>query len=465
MSSDTTNSPSEGHTTTSATATTAATEVDISQLLSTCIDACRRGCEVIRNVRHKSLHGSSDILESVLYKIADDPRSALTEADGASQKVIIECLQQVYEKEIECGLIKIVGEEEDDHSTDLEGDKSFDTAYSEDILSHFDNYNCPRPDVEPIVQHMFDNTDEQQQSADTEHSAEKKKVIGKKGDEIIIFIDPMDGTREFVEGRIQNVQCLIGITLNGKPVAGAMGIPMMHTSKIEIAYGMISSSLAKKEDDGDEKEEVVVPILSGVKFFDALNPMDEKVDCGTISNDNDDDGTLLIFSGDSKKPALSLAMVCLENRVLGGQTDSDMNPPTRKVVAGGCGNKMLSVQRHFQCMSERHASSSSDVPLVGSISVAPPGSSSWDTAAPTAVLLAADPKARVTDLIGQPLIYDGDNLLNKCGVVVSSGCIATKIHDRLCKDLSENEALRDVIVTKPKEDDIVEIPKDIGEAR
>ena len=71
------------------------TTIDISQLLSTCIDACRRGCEVIRNVRHKSLH-SSDVLDSVLYKIADDPRSALTEADGASQKVIIECLNPTW---------------------------------------------------------------------------------------------------------------------------------------------------------------------------------------------------------------------------------------------------------------------------------------------------------------------------------------------------------------------------------
>ena len=79
-------------------------EVDIQELLSTCIDACRRGCEVIRNVRHKSLH-STDILDSVQYKIFGDPRSALTEADGASQKVIIECLNNCWEKQMSAGKI------------------------------------------------------------------------------------------------------------------------------------------------------------------------------------------------------------------------------------------------------------------------------------------------------------------------------------------------------------------------
>ena len=83
--------------------------------------------------------------------------------------------------------------------------------------------------------------------------------------------------------------------------------------------------------------------------------------------------------------------------------------------------------------------------MVGAISLAPPGSSSWDTAAPTAVLLAADPRARVTDLLGRPLIYDGDNLSNKCGVVASSGSVASVIHDRLCMGLRMDDALYDLL--------------------
>ncbi|KAL7542942.1 hypothetical protein ACHAXR_012228 [Thalassiosira sp. AJA248-18] len=445
-----------------------ANDIDIHELLSTCIDACRRGCEVIRNVRHKSLQ-STDVLDSVQYKILDDPRSALTEADGASQKVIIECFNCCWKKEIDSGRIKIVGEEEEDnYSTDLEGDKSFDTAYSEDIMNHFDNYNSPRPDLEPIIRDMFGAI------ADREDTTENNsaRVLTSKGDEIIIFIDPMDGTREFVEGRIQNVQCLIGITLNGVPVAGAMGLPMVHGDQIEIAYGMISP---KRNDESDVAS---VPLLSGVKFFDAMNPLDihsvKDDDANTSDNaDSDDDSTLMVFSGDSKKPALKLAMNCLENKVLGpiepgiiqeAETTNEggivHRPPIRKIVAGGCGNKILSVQRHFQCLSERQEEKyssaagccltdllpvSASPPTVGSISVAPPGSSSWDTAAPTAVLLAADPSARITDLLGRSLVYDGENLLNNCGVVVSSGCVASSIHERLCKTLCQNEEFCEAI--------------------
>lgn len=416
-------------------------EVDIQELLSTCIDACRRGCEVIRNVRHKSLQ-STDVLDSVQYKIFDDPRSALTEADGASQKVIIECLNCIWGSAISAGRIKIVGEEEEDnYSTDLEGDKSFDTAYSEDIMNHFDNYNSPRPDVEPIIRDMFgvagsaiDEHSEGTINEGTNTSATtpttSTRVRTAKGDEIIIFIDPMDGTREFVEGRIHNVQCLIGITLNGMPVAGAMGLPMVHGDQIEIAYGMILPSSDTKNDDNaaasdNRNMSEVVPLLSGIKFFDAMNPLDihsvvsvagSEVgdDPNGQSSHEEEDGTLMVYSGDSKKPALKMAMNCLENNIISGSMDGEGSavacPPIRKIVAGGCGNKILSVQRHFQSLSQRQdekitsaaaccitdllpglSSSSAPPPMVGAISVAPPGSSSWDTAAPTAVLLAADP--------------------------------------------------------------------------
>ncbi|KAL7443352.1 hypothetical protein ACHAXH_009167 [Discostella pseudostelligera] len=446
--------------------------IDLAVLLSTCIDACRRGCEVIRNVRHKSLLGNSDILDSVLYKIADDPRSALTEADGASQKVIIECLTSCWEKYIKAGRIRIVGEEEDEHSTDLECDNSFDTAYSEDIMSHFDNYNCPRPDLEPIQRDMFESISSPGCSKEPPEIAEIDDNGKEQGegveqhhhDEIIIFIDPMDGTREFVEGRIQNVQCLIGITVNGLPVAGAMGMPMVHDHQIEIAYGLISPQKNKNGDESESVTTTTVPVLSGVKFFESINPLDilpkpTKEDQSVVESGDDaddDDGTLMLYSGDSMKPALNLAMDCLENRILRGAekdeaieevqgVNSNMHPPIRKIVAGGCGHKILSLQRHVQSLSSRHKNDEQEYTTVGAISIGPPGSSSWDTAAPTAVLLAVDPHARVTDLLGRPLIYDGDNLSNKLGVVVSSGYVASRIHEALCMKLSRDEALHEVL--------------------
>merc|ERR1712038_1408960 len=45
--------------------------------------------------------------------------------------------------------------------------------------------------------------------------------------DVTLYIDPMDGTREFVEHRLHNVQCLIGICYNGMPVGGVVGLPFL----------------------------------------------------------------------------------------------------------------------------------------------------------------------------------------------------------------------------------------------
>jgi 3'-phosphoadenosine 5'-phosphosulfate (PAPS) 3'-phosphatase len=410
-------------------------DISITELLSTCIDACRRGCEVIRNVRHKLVQ-SSNVVGSdsqffccgpVKYKISNDPRSALTEADEASQKVITECLNKCWAKEICSGLIKIVGEED-------EGDDNFVNSISlQDMMAHFDKYNTPRPDLEPIQRNLLHASDSTQVlDSSCESSCSKRN-------ELIIFIDPMDGTREFVENRIENVQCLIGITLNGKPIAGAVGMPMVHENKIEIAYGIDFPA------DSQQATSTPLPKLSGVKYFNAFNPLFKRLSVtdtgmGDYVDGEDDVKKLVVLSGDSKKPALNLAMKCLERDVLGRYGESA--PSIRKIVAGGCGNKMLFVQRRFQALSERirHHEGTDLSSIIGSISLAPPGSSSWDTAGPTALLLAADPNAFVTDLVGRPLLYDGEHLSNDCGVVVSAGFVATRIHREMCEKLRKNEA-------------------------
>ena len=42
---------------------------------------------------------------------------------------------------------------------------------------------------------------------------------------MVVFIDPVDGTREFVEGRLNACQNLIGISYRGRAVAGVVGLP------------------------------------------------------------------------------------------------------------------------------------------------------------------------------------------------------------------------------------------------
>jgi 3'-phosphoadenosine 5'-phosphosulfate (PAPS) 3'-phosphatase len=415
-------------------------DISITELLSTCIDACRRGCEVIRNVRHKLVQSSNVVgsdsqffcCGAVKYKISNDPRSALTEADEASQNVITECLNNCWAKEICSGLIKIVGEED-------EGDGNFVTSVSHhDMMAHFDRYNTPRPDLEPIQRNLLHPSDSTQVIDSSSESSSNKR------NELIIFIDPMDGTREFVENRIENVQCLIGITLNGKPIAGAVGMPMVHENKIEVAYGI--------DFPADREHATSTPLskVSGVKYFNALNPLFKRLSVtdtgmGDYVDGEEDVRKLVVLSGDSKKPALKLAMKCLKSDVLGKYGESA--PPIRTIVAGGCGNKMLFVQRRFQALSEKIPSHEGNYSssIIGSISLAPPGSSSWDTAGPTALLLAADPNAIVTDLVGRPLVYDGEHLSNECGVVVSAGFVATRIHREMCEKLRRDAAFCEVL--------------------
>ena len=50
-------------------------------------------------------------------------------------------------------------------------------------------------------------------------------------EDVCVFVDPVDGTREFVEGRLENCQCLIGISVNGRAVAGAIGLPFPKGAK------------------------------------------------------------------------------------------------------------------------------------------------------------------------------------------------------------------------------------------
>ncbi len=530
--------------------------IHLAELLSSCIDACRRGCEVIRNVKNKSLNmsslastsespasnivGGTDVTGAagsenstgancptksgtldVKYKVANDPRSALTEADESSQKVIESILREAWSSEIEKGFLKIVGEEDendesnqssvsgsDDKLKDSSDEKESvparegDANLAEAGYATFDKYNSPRPDVEPIQKNMFgpgSTTLSGRSDSATETNRKETMDMAKKP--VIIFIDPMDGTREFVENRVRNVQCLIGITFGGLPLGGAVGMPLVHRDKIEVAYGLVDHKLGCNDKDfkGRGHRRGVISLLSGVKYFDASNFMtnagidyggDGAVDgldaINQVASDNssalDDSETLVVLSGDSKKPILRVAMENLETRVLCG-LESDRNdntepgshdkidrndnttstrrrkyPPYRKIVAGGCGNKILYVGRRSQSQRRKRRqatdvnlsfSPSEESPsqqvIVGAISIAPAGSSSWDTASPTAVLLALDPFARVTDLIGRPLIYDGVRLTNEAGVVVSSGDVAVRVHEDLTGRLSQDETFLSMI--------------------
>ena len=158
-----------------------AEDVSLVELLSTCVDAARKGCDEIRAVQHRRSTAGGALAST--RKDADDPRSALTEADTAAQIAIVNALRTAWPG------LRIVGEEEEEESPDK------GAALRRNLL---DDACAPHPATiawrEPL-------------------------------DVLTVFVDPVDGTREFVEGRLDAVQCLIGIACRGRAVAGAIGLP------------------------------------------------------------------------------------------------------------------------------------------------------------------------------------------------------------------------------------------------
>ena len=175
--------------------------IQIGPLLSTCIDACQRGCQEIRKVQAARENSDNQELRSeVILKDPTDPKSALTEADTAAQRAIVGSLRAEWwgengadDKE---DLLRIVGEEDDDE----ELAKSLAEATFEAL------------DRDRFVEEIPSDDD------------------GIEANRVTVFVDPLDGTREFVEERLENCQVLVGIAIDGEAVAGAIGLPFPQGS-------------------------------------------------------------------------------------------------------------------------------------------------------------------------------------------------------------------------------------------
>ena len=175
-------------------AVAASTPISVRALLSTCCDACALGCAAIRDVQAQRSAG--DALQ-VRLKTKDDPRSALTEADAAAQRAIVGALLHEWPG------LRIVGEEDD----------------------------APLPLAAP-------------------DGLRRDLCVGCESDvtaelaDITLYVDPLDGTREFVEERLQNCQTLVGVAVRGRAVAGAVGIPFPSgdlRSDATIVYGLVGA--------------------------------------------------------------------------------------------------------------------------------------------------------------------------------------------------------------------------------
>ena len=120
-----------------------------------------------------------------------DSRSYLTVADGQAQRVILNGLRREWPD------LLIVAEEDEDAAADTAADGNVEMDVSKSRCS------------------------------DLEVSADLQSLTLA---DVCLFVDPLDGTREFVEGRLESVQSLIGISVRGRSVAGVMGLPFHNAN-------------------------------------------------------------------------------------------------------------------------------------------------------------------------------------------------------------------------------------------
>ncbi|CAJ1368873.1 unnamed protein product [Effrenium voratum] len=297
-------------------------EVSIRTLVSECVDLAQRAGDQIRAVSNKVQAGTAGAEQSLglLDKGAGtgafDPQ---TLADRQAQRCIVENLRQVY------GMaLRVVGEE---------GELGTEEGDVEDIGMH-------RPDA-----HLLD--DEWPSSAD---------LLLPLSD-LCVWVDPLDGTKEFTEGRYEFVSTLIGISRLGRPIAGVISEPYRES---RILWGCCAPGA-----------------FSGVRALGSSWRKPPRL-AGRC---------LVLVSRSRTEGAVAEA---LQRLSAPGSGLGEGPLVTGQIAAGGAGHKAARV-----------------VDGEGDLWLFPrPGTSRWDTCAPEAMLEASGGQLR--DRFGEHIVYDPD---------------------------------------------------------
>jgi len=451
--------------------------INLSDLLSILADACSRGCQVIQFVNHKRLQENNSTQQlNVQYKIANDPRSALTEADLNSQIVIVDCIRSVFGNEL-----NIIGEEDEDEDVKEKQPESSSCENEENrgnVSQVFEKYSVDTVEKRAMDSSLFSKDFQQNDNvmvcikdvtvyidvSSFHHvlfslrtytycfSTSLKSIMhhdpssfscSRFSHSPIFYQQPMDGTREFVEGRLNNVQCLIGITHKGIPIGGVIGLPFVSLDDKEDKDGInIVCALHSKKNQIVERVQYLHGKIhrheEGARSWQSIEEHQDMNDANAATRE--EEAPLKIFTGDSTRVHKKHSLQYLEKMI----SESDSTHPMKVCIAGGCGNKILRLAAYASLSPTHH----------NAIAVMPPGTCSWDTAAPTAVLFAAMEKfglkAKVTDMFGGELVYNasGKVVTNDLGVFVSCGEEALKYHEKLVKAMRCDAIILDSLLNK-----------------
>ncbi|XP_076612639.1 3'(2'),5'-bisphosphate nucleotidase 1 isoform X2 [Chaetodon auriga] len=280
----------------------------VMRLLASAYSVAEKAGSIVRKVLHS---GELGIVEKT------GANDLQTLADRLAQQSICASLSRRFPK------ITIIGEEElpaEDLSEDL-----IENGHSEDILQK----TCP-----------------------AEYS-------GLKEEEIVVWVDPLDGTKEYTEGLLDNVTVLIGIACGGKAIAGVINQPFYN-------YQLGPGAELGRTMWG-------MPGLGAFGFQLQEVPGDRRIITTTRSHSN------------------KVVTDCV-----------DAMEPHDVLRVGGAGNKIIH-------LVEGRASA---------YVFASPGCKKWDTCAPEAILHAVGGK--LTDIHGNAYRYDANvKHMNSAGVLAA----------------------------------------------
>uniref|UniRef100_A0A3Q2PY84 3'(2'),5'-bisphosphate nucleotidase 1 n=1 Tax=Fundulus heteroclitus TaxID=8078 RepID=A0A3Q2PY84_FUNHE len=180
-----------------------------------------------------------------------------------------------------------------------------------------------------------------------------------KEEELVVWVDPLDGTKEYTEGLLDNVTVLIGIAYGGRAIAGVINQPFYNYQLgAEAALGRTMWGMLGLGAFGFQLQEV---------------PADRRIVTTTRSHSN---------------KTVTDCVNAME--------------PHEVIRVGGAGNKIIQ-------LIEGKASA---------YVFASPGCKKWDTCAPEAILHAVGGK--LTDMFGNPYGYNADvKHMNSAGVLAT----------------------------------------------
>lgn len=299
----------------------------IIRLIGNCVTLANWAGKEIRHITHASRYAPSK-----LEVVDKGNRDFQTKADRLVQRLIVVNLKKIFPE------ATIVGEE------DLPVDEEEDSRLETHFLS------CHTTGPEPAIQKM-----------PIPPGFGYENLTAK---DITIWVDPLDGTAEYVEGKVTHVTVLIGISVKGSVIAGVINQPF----------------------DSDD----VSPNVDGHKG---------RTIWGLVG--------LGCFGVAPKKPLENSEFNIVTTKSHGNKNIEDTIAaikPDKVTRIGGAGYKVLKI---IEGEAQSYVFPSN-------------GCKRWDTAAPEAILKASGGK--LTDILGNPIEYNyrpDNDYQNYLGVIAS----------------------------------------------